>query len=354
MRRCEPTGSAAVPTNPRSSLLALVTFAVVAGSAPALVRAEPDATPLFGQGLAAREAWEGWIASLTGATRTGAEYWAGQRSLRNPGPCRPPPAQPDAGAWTAGCAEAKQRLAGSDALRKGEPEYRHGWNSYGARPAAEATAAQAAAASPASARPGAALGAPWYFVSTAQRRCNRVSDVFPKPGDRYPSTPEGIIAGTGGGSAYHMDRPAYGPEGSNLHPPGPVVRLTDTLGQWPTLVMVQGEAECQDALGLMLRAETEGSREQRWAAQNAARDAGWHVVFWDRRRGCVPLSEFIDGAEHPAIALEFIKEGDPDAYLQPVPDGAKAWERVIRTRGHNLFMVRNAGYCRIWHSMVRD
>src|SRR5262252_4758227 len=57
--------------------------------------------------------------------RTGAEYWAGQRSLATPGSCQGSPA------FAAGCNEAKARLTLADALRRKESEYKRGWNAYG-------------------------------------------------------------------------------------------------------------------------------------------------------------------------------------------------------------------------------
>jgi hypothetical protein len=193
----------------------------------------------------------------------------------------------------------------------------------------------------------------WYFVSTALQKCTPVRDIFPKQGENYPSTPEGIIAGTGGGSAYRLDRPGYGPAGNEHHAPGPVVRLSDLLGFWPTLVLVQGEENCLDALSLMTKAATSGSAEQRWAAQNAARDAQWHVVFWnDSGVPCLPLSEFVPGAMTLEQAVTMIQVSDPDAYLvkSEMPD---EWERIIRTQGHNLRVVRSQSYCRIWFSLTR-
>jgi hypothetical protein len=84
----------------------------------------------FRQGFADRQAWESWFAGLSGgAYRDGAHYWSAQRSLAQPGPCF----MPDGSArdeWTAGCVAAKQRLDPTDVRRRGEPEYRSGWNSY--------------------------------------------------------------------------------------------------------------------------------------------------------------------------------------------------------------------------------
>lgn len=89
---------------------------------------------LFQQGLADRQAWEAWLAKLTGAYRSGAEYWAGQRSVPKPKSCYGT-AEKSSGDWLSGCREALRRLAPSDVWRKLEPEYRFGWNSFAATPA---------------------------------------------------------------------------------------------------------------------------------------------------------------------------------------------------------------------------
>jgi hypothetical protein len=83
---------------------------------------EPSA--LFSQGLRDRTKWEDWFSSLTGDKRTGAEYWAAQRSRNKPGNCV---GTPD---FTKGCNEAKARLSGPEVLRKSEPDYKTGWTSY--------------------------------------------------------------------------------------------------------------------------------------------------------------------------------------------------------------------------------
>ena len=83
---------------------------------------EPSA--LFSQGLEDRTGWENWFSSLSGDERAGAEYWAGQRSLPNPGNCL------GTTDFTKGCMKARARLAGPDTLRKSQPAYRQGWNAY--------------------------------------------------------------------------------------------------------------------------------------------------------------------------------------------------------------------------------
>jgi hypothetical protein len=82
-------------------------------------------SPMFQKGLADRTDWEQWVSGLTTDYRTGAEYWAGQRSLPHPGTCSGSPA------FTAGCEAAKAKLIPTDALRKTNPDYKLGWNAYG-------------------------------------------------------------------------------------------------------------------------------------------------------------------------------------------------------------------------------
>jgi hypothetical protein len=76
-------------------------------------------------GLRDRDAWENWFGTLQGDYKTGAFYWASQRSLPNPGSCKQMNDQ-----FYAGCAEAKVKLAAADALRKTEPNYKAGWNAW--------------------------------------------------------------------------------------------------------------------------------------------------------------------------------------------------------------------------------
>jgi hypothetical protein len=85
----------------------------------------PATSPMFQKGFTDRASWEIWVAGLSSDYRTGAEYWAGQRSLSHPGSCNGVPA------FMAGCREAQSRLAPADVLRKSEPDYKAGWNSYG-------------------------------------------------------------------------------------------------------------------------------------------------------------------------------------------------------------------------------
>jgi hypothetical protein len=82
-------------------------------------------TPMYDRGLADRTAYEQWIAGTSGNVRAGAEYWAGQRSLAQPGTCDGSPE------FVAGCTQAKERLTPTDVLRKSQPDYKLGWNAYG-------------------------------------------------------------------------------------------------------------------------------------------------------------------------------------------------------------------------------
>jgi hypothetical protein len=85
-------------------------------------------SPLFQKGVSDRQAWERWFASLNGDYRAGAAYWAGQRSLPDPGVCQGVVASKDDGQFTAGCLSAKERLVYPDTLRK-DVDYQAGWDS---------------------------------------------------------------------------------------------------------------------------------------------------------------------------------------------------------------------------------
>ena len=82
---------------------------------------------MYDKGLADRAAWENWFNSLQADIKTGAFFWAGQRSLPHPGSC----SQMNADFYN-GCTAAKERLATADGLRMSETEYKRGWNAYGA------------------------------------------------------------------------------------------------------------------------------------------------------------------------------------------------------------------------------
>lgn len=90
----------------------------------------PPSSTAFQDGQADRQAWEAWFNSQSGDYRAGAEYWAGHRSLRNPGSCGASPPSTST-SWTAGCLAAREKLTRSDRRRKTEPDYRLGWNNPG-------------------------------------------------------------------------------------------------------------------------------------------------------------------------------------------------------------------------------
>ena len=83
---------------------------------------------LLQQGLSDRTEWEQWIVAQSGDFRRGAEWWAGRRSLPNPGSCNGSPAASQDSVF--GCEAAKARLTPLDGQRKSNSEYRRGWNSY--------------------------------------------------------------------------------------------------------------------------------------------------------------------------------------------------------------------------------
>lgn len=86
---------------------------------------QPDA---FSQGLSDRRRYKAWFGGLDGDARSGAEFWAGQRSLRPPPVCEGSAGK--APAWLDGCLAAKRLLTPGDVRRHGEPDYRKGWNSF--------------------------------------------------------------------------------------------------------------------------------------------------------------------------------------------------------------------------------
>lgn len=124
-------GAASLPPRP-----AAPTPVVDPTPSPASTTEQPKAVPvsapqgdaMFQKGLSDRTAWETWFNGLQGDQKTGAFYWAGQRSLPHPGSCEQMSA-----AFHDGCTAAKVRLAASDPLRKSEPSYKQGWNSYTAQ-----------------------------------------------------------------------------------------------------------------------------------------------------------------------------------------------------------------------------
>ena len=97
---------------------------------PATAPPVADQEPLpFREGLADRQRWEQWYATLSGRYLEGASFWSAHRSDRQPPSCHGNGGL-DLGAFTAGCSSAQQRLATPDLRRKAEPDYRRGWNSY--------------------------------------------------------------------------------------------------------------------------------------------------------------------------------------------------------------------------------
>lgn len=99
--------------------------ATVAPIAPPPVSQEPVT---FRQGFADRQGWEQWVGSLSGPYLDGVTFWAGHRSDHKPPSCYGDGGA-DLGPFTAGCLSAQHRLSLVDAQRKGDPEYRRGWNS---------------------------------------------------------------------------------------------------------------------------------------------------------------------------------------------------------------------------------
>jgi hypothetical protein len=86
-----------------------------------------DTVTRFAAGLADRTIFENWFASLNGDFQSGAEYWASQRSLPNPGSCNSERISQD---FVVGCRMARARLTPTDIQRRSDPIYREGWNSY--------------------------------------------------------------------------------------------------------------------------------------------------------------------------------------------------------------------------------
>jgi hypothetical protein len=112
----------------RTSRIPLVVFLLGCAEASLIAYAAPT-DPAFQQGLAERQQWENWFGSLTGDYKRGAEYWAGHRSLPNPGSCYGSNGQ-NLGDYTAGCLAAQAYLRPIDARRNSQPSYRAGFNSY--------------------------------------------------------------------------------------------------------------------------------------------------------------------------------------------------------------------------------
>jgi hypothetical protein len=122
-----------IGSNDQSHSTASATTGPAISSAPAAagnndnIISEPSP---FQAGAADRRAWESWFASTSGDYQAGAEFWAGQRSLKKPAPCDAQSAAADRNidVWIAGCLAAQERLAPTDIRRHSDPEYRRGWN----------------------------------------------------------------------------------------------------------------------------------------------------------------------------------------------------------------------------------
>ena len=109
-------------------------FAAATAMATAAVASLPTGpVTMYDKGLADRAAWENWFNGLQGDFKTGAFFWAGQRSLPHPGSCSDMNTD-----FNNGCTAAKERLATPDALRRSEPDYKQGWNAYGSPPPTDA------------------------------------------------------------------------------------------------------------------------------------------------------------------------------------------------------------------------
>jgi hypothetical protein len=91
----------------------------------ALASAPPARSPMYQKGLLDRTNWEKWLVAIPAENRAGAEFWASQRSLKTPGSCYAGTPQ-----FTEGCQVAKVILDPSDVLRKGNADYKAGWNAY--------------------------------------------------------------------------------------------------------------------------------------------------------------------------------------------------------------------------------
>ncbi len=115
---------------------ATVWGALVASVGMPLVNAAHAQSMAYSDGLADRTAYEKWFATLAPLERAGADYWASQRSLRNPGPCSRATSGESDRRMEAGCREAQRRLAPADARRLSESDYRFGWNAFQESPPA--------------------------------------------------------------------------------------------------------------------------------------------------------------------------------------------------------------------------
>lgn len=76
----------------------------------------------FVNGQSSRHAWDAWIKSLSNEERSGAEYWAGERSKPAPEGCD------GTVEFSHGCFEAQRRLSIIDKERQTNSDFRKGWN----------------------------------------------------------------------------------------------------------------------------------------------------------------------------------------------------------------------------------
>lgn len=90
--------------------------------------AEGSASLAFQSGLADRRLWDAWIATLHGAYKDGAMFWASQRLMQQPASCHASNGA-NQGEFTLGCEAARQRLSPMDARRRSNADYGTGWDS---------------------------------------------------------------------------------------------------------------------------------------------------------------------------------------------------------------------------------
>jgi hypothetical protein len=97
-------------------------------AAPIAGAPTPSAPPPPSQGYTdgrnARAEYESWVNGVSeGEYRSGILFWAARRSDKKPPGCRY-----SSPGFESGCLEAQKRLAPLDARRKGEPDFKLGWN----------------------------------------------------------------------------------------------------------------------------------------------------------------------------------------------------------------------------------
>src|SRR4051794_5164768 len=94
----------------KRTLFGLTALAVIAASP---VMAQPVG---YVDGQNDRVRWENWFASLSPEAKSGAEYWAGQRSLPRPGSCSNTSGVSNT-EWLKACSTAQVLLAPVDVRR---------------------------------------------------------------------------------------------------------------------------------------------------------------------------------------------------------------------------------------------